>query len=68
MTEEPSTEPMPGDAVLSVTIKARRNNRKVWEVNCREWKCTLHSRNLTRTIAELIAHIENHNDECEKES
>lgn len=64
MNSEPYNEPMP-NAVLQVTIKARRNSRRVWEISCPEWKCTLHSRNLTRKIAELVAHIENHNDQCE---
>lgn len=64
MITNPYEECPPCEPQRTVTIKARELDNGVWEVWCPEWKCTLHNRNLTLCVADLLAEIQNHNDDC----
>lgn len=59
----PNETHAPAEPVEKINISATFDPAmKVWTVACPEWKCTLHTKNLTRTVTMLIAEIETHNE------
>ena len=61
MNANPIEECPPDEQVTKLDINATLDG-DVWTVNCPQWKFALQTRNITRTVATLLAEIENHND------
>lgn len=57
----PKPGPEPSDSpVTTVDIKATFDG-KVWSVYCPQWRCELHSKDLSKCVAALLKEIEEHN-------
>ncbi len=65
-TQNPQHASCPPDSIVAkVTLNLEMDpETMIWSIYCPEWgRCELHDRNLTRSVAILLAEIETHNEE-----